>query len=76
MNVNWLFWGFLAVIFGVSVPVSIVGVSISIATSIGLITALAGVTGYYWLRGIPPMDFLWHGWDDNDLQPILDGDER
>lgn len=76
MSSRWEFYGSLAVMFGVAVPVSHVGASTATASLIGLITTLTALTGYYWLRGISPMDFLWHGWDDDDLQPVLGGDSR
>lgn len=73
MSSDWEFWGAVVVMYGVSIPVSFTGVSIAVSVLAGLITALVALVGVYWLRGIPPMDYLWHGWDDSDVTPILDG---
>lgn len=56
-----------------SVPIALTGVPIHYAGLAGMAITFSINVSLWWARGIPPMDYLWHGFDTDDAEPILSG---
>lgn len=59
-----------------TVPIALTGVSIHLAGFLGMAITFSLNVALWWARGIAPMDYLWHGFDTEDVEPILAGDSR